>query len=201
MYDASYPWSDLAVAHYAIALGFVIIVEQASFSFDFIALLMTASTLAGVGLITNDSVVIVASMLVAPIMGPWVKRCCTFLFAPATVLMHQSCYNLRVLGMTFGTRIKDWPLVRMSFKNEVFALMGCVVIGACIGLCAGFTTLATEMWPTNEMAKRGEWTGVLTGIAVAIPSGMGVCLSILGGNTSSLVGVAISASLLPPVRR
>jgi len=27
---------------------------------------------------------------------------------------------------------------------------------------------------------------------------MGVCLSILGGNTSSLVGVAISASLLPP---
>ena len=32
----------------------------------------------------------------------------------------------------------------------------------------------------------------------AIPSGMGVCLSILGGNTSSLVGVAISASLLPP---
>jgi len=41
-------------------------------------------------------------------------------------------------------------------------------------------------------------TGLLTGIAVAIPSGMGVCLSILGGNTSSLVGVAISASLLPP---
>jgi len=40
--------------------------------------------------------------------------------------------------------------------------------------------------------------GLLTGIAIAIPSGMGVCLSILGGNTSSLVGVAISASLLPP---
>ena len=29
-------------------------------------------------------------------------------------------------------------------------------------------------------------------------SGMGVALSILGNNTSSLVGVAISASLLPP---
>ena len=48
------------------------------------------------------------------------------------------------------------------------------------------------------MEIRGEYTGLLTGIAVAIPSGMGVCLSILGGNTSSLVGVAISASLLPP---
>ena len=29
-------------------------------------------------------------------------------------------------------------------------------------------------------------------------SGMGVALSILGNNTASLVGVAISASLLPP---
>lgn len=48
------------------------------------------------------------------------------------------------------------------------------------------------------MVIRGESTGLITGIAIAIPSGMGVCLSILGGNTSSLVGVAISASLLPP---
>lgn len=46
------------------------IVEQAAFSFDFIALLATASILAGIGLITNNTVVIVASMLVSPIMGP-----------------------------------------------------------------------------------------------------------------------------------
>jgi uncharacterized membrane protein len=37
-----------------------------------------------------------------------------------------------------------------------------------------------------------------TGALIAIPSGIGVALSILGDNTSSLVGVAISASLLPP---
>lgn len=36
------------------------------------------------------------------------------------------------------------------------------------------------------------------GLLVAIPSGAGVALSILGGNAGSLVGVAISASLLPP---
>ena len=33
---------------------------------------------------------------------------------------------------------------------------------------------------------------------IALPSGAGVALSLLGGNTGSLVGVAISASLLPP---
>ena len=36
------------------------------------------------------------------------------------------------------------------------------------------------------------------GLLVALPSGAGVAFSILGGNVGSLVGVAISASLLPP---
>eukprot|EP00980_Cylindrotheca_fusiformis_P009844 scaffold2177_cov115-Cylindrotheca_fusiformis.AAC.9 len=55
-----------------------------------------------------------------------------------------------------------------------------------------------EDWPTPEMASRGDIIGLITGIAIAFPSGMGVALSILGNNTASLVGVAISASLLPP---
>ena len=41
---------------------------------------------------------------------------------------------------------------------------------------------------------RSLWIGVL----IALPSGAGVALSVLGGNAGSLVGVAISASLLPP---
>jgi uncharacterized membrane protein len=100
--------------------------------------------------------------------------------------------------LTFGTQIKDWPLVRSSLFNESVALLGCVVIGALIAICSSFTPMAEDTWPTEQMSIRGDPTGLLTGIAIAIPSGMGVCLSILGGNTSSLVGVAISASLLPP---
>lgn len=46
------------------------IAEQAAMTFDYMALLTIASILAGVGLITNNTVVIVASMLVSPIMGP-----------------------------------------------------------------------------------------------------------------------------------
>jgi len=41
---------------------------------------------------------------------------------------------------------------------------------------------------------RSLWVGVL----IALPSGAGVAISVLGGNAGSLVGVAISASLLPP---
>ena len=53
-------------------------------------------------------------------------------------------------------------------------------------------------WPTVEMRGRGEVRALWVGILVAVPSGAGVALSVLGGNAGSLVGVAISASLLPP---
>lgn len=46
------------------------IAEQQAWTFDFQALLVIASILAGIGLITNSVTVIVASMLVSPIMGP-----------------------------------------------------------------------------------------------------------------------------------
>ena len=45
---------------------------------------------------------------------------------------------------------------------------------------------------------RGAGRSLYVGVLVAIPSGVGVAFSILGGNVGSLVGVAISASLLPP---
>ena len=48
------------------------------------------------------------------------------------------------------------------------------------------------------MIGRGEWRSLWVGVLIAVPSGAGVALSVLGGNAGSLVGVAISASLLPP---
>jgi hypothetical protein len=45
------------------------IVVQSAFSFDYIVLLLIVTIISGVGLITDNSVVIVASMLVSPIMA------------------------------------------------------------------------------------------------------------------------------------
>jgi uncharacterized membrane protein len=39
----------------------------------------------------------------------------------------------------------------------------------------------------------------VAGIFVAIPSGAGVAIALTGGISSTLVGVAISAALLPPI--
>eukprot|EP00602_Paraphysomonas_sp_CaronLab_P002994 CAMPEP_0185032222 /NCGR_PEP_ID=MMETSP1103-20130426/20149_1 /TAXON_ID=36769 /ORGANISM="Paraphysomonas bandaiensis, Strain Caron Lab Isolate" /LENGTH=662 /DNA_ID=CAMNT_0027568037 /DNA_START=53 /DNA_END=2041 /DNA_ORIENTATION=+ len=152
------------------------IVEQihssATFSFDYLSLLLIASTISGIGLATNNTVAIVASMLVSPIMGP-------------------------VMALTFGTVINDRSLTLLGLKSELVSLLLCVVVGFIIGIISIFIGTA-GLWPTDEMKGRGLVDGLAIGFAIAIPSGIGVALSMLGNNTSSLVGVAISASLLPP---
>ena len=54
------------------------------------------------------------------------------------------------------------------------------------------------IFPTIEMRSRGELRNLWIGSLIALPSGAAVALSILSGAQCSLIGVAISASLLPP---
>ena len=53
-------------------------------------------------------------------------------------------------------------------------------------------------WPSQEMLGRGDKFGLVSGILIAIPSGIATALSTLGQNSSGMTGVAISLSLLPP---
>jgi uncharacterized hydrophobic protein (TIGR00271 family) len=146
--------------------------EGSVFSFNYNTLLLVASILAGLGLASNSSSIIISSMLVSPIMGP-------------------------VVGMAYGATIRDWRLTRRAFKTEVLSLLFCILMGAILGACIGPTHLAGA-WPTPEMTVRGNWQNFLIALPVAFFSGLGVAVSLLDDQTSSLVGVAISASLLPP---
>jgi uncharacterized hydrophobic protein (TIGR00271 family) len=146
--------------------------EGSQFSFNYITLLVVASILAGLGLVSNSSATIIASMLVSPIMGP-------------------------VVGMAYGATIRDWRLFRDAARTEILSLIFCIFSGAAIGFCTGWTDLA-EAWPTEEMQIRGTWQNFMVALPVAFFSGLGVAVSVLDQQTSSLVGVAISASLLPP---
>ena len=100
---------------------------------------------------------------------------------------------------TFGAMIGKKSLVWQGIVNEIASLFICVLVGFISGgIGIGLSAHDEWSWPTNEMAGRGTTVGIITGILIATPSGVGVALSILSDNTSSLVGVAISASLLPP---
>lgn len=64
--------------------------------------------------------------------------------------------------------------------------------------CAATPASRVSRSSRGLLAPSGEAINLAVGLAIAIPSGIGVALSVLGNNTGSLVGVAISASLLPP---
>lgn len=132
--------------------------------------------IAGLGLVDDSPVNVVASMLVSPLMGP-------------------------IMAMVFGSAIHDWSLVRLGVVNELVGLFLCLTVGYIFGVSLQLDQgpwKGVEKWPTEQIIARSRPSALIVGVLVAIPSGAGVALSILAGNSGSLVGVAISASLLPP---
>ncbi|CAF4750234.1 unnamed protein product [Rotaria sp. Silwood1] len=149
---------------------------QTLFSFDFLVLTILASIIASMGLLEDNSVILVASMLVSPLMGP-------------------------ILGIVFGLCISDSTLWKVGLRTEAIGLLITIVTGFIVGLCTTWSEIkwgSSTSFPTHEMRSRGDIRRLWAGALVALPSGAGAALSVLGGNVGSLVGVAISASLLPP---
>lgn len=146
--------------------------EGAEMNFNYNTLLLVASVLAGLGLAAGSTTTVIASMLVSPIMGP-------------------------VVAVAYGGTISDRKLVWQALKTECISLIWCILVGAIIGGAAGWTEMASN-WPNAEQAGRCTWSNFFVGLPVAFFSGLGVAVSLLDEQTSCLVGVAISASLLPP---
>jgi uncharacterized hydrophobic protein (TIGR00271 family) len=150
------------------------IIANAAFTWDYTAFVMCAASIAAIGLGTNSSVSVIASMLISPIMGP-------------------------VLSFTFGTTLRNRSMIMTGLRNELISLALCVLTGLIWGLVAAFANVDERRnWPSDEMTSRGDVTGLLSGIAVALISGVATALSTLGNNSSGMTGVAISLSLLPP---
>jgi len=87
----------------------------------------------------------------------------------------------------------------MAFVTEGLSLCSCIVVGVVVAACSLLTTLPdNDDWPGSEMTGRGTMATFYSGIPIAFFSGLGVAVGLLDSQTNSLVGVAISASLLPP---
>ena len=146
------------------------------FTFDYALYLFLASFIALLGLLQDSSVVIVASMLVSPVMGP-------------------------ILASIFGCVVEDKKLRNMGIKNGLISILICLVLGFVFGslfICAQDLIDQTDKFITSEMVQRGSLKNGYLDWFIAASSGVAAALSVLGENTSSMVGVAISASLLPP---
>ena len=105
-----------------------------------------------------------------------------------------------IIAVIFGTVVKERTLQLIGLKNEIIGIMLTVTVGFIFGLivCSIDDRYSVGEGITHEMLARCETHSLLVGIAIALPSGAAVAIAILGENIGSLVGVAISASLLPP---
>lgn len=159
--------------------------KQSSLSFDFIAFSILAAAMAGFGLIQNNTTVIVASMLLSPLMGP-------------------------MLGVALGYVVRDRALFMKGTRNELISLGLSFAVGIVMALALpllypgppGDFVLGVQDNFTNipiiitEITRRGGFSPIDVGVAIF--SGAAVAVSVTKGDMSSLVGVAISAALMPP---
>ncbi len=160
--------------------------KQASLSFDFISFVIFSAVIAGIGLAQNNVTIIVASMLLSPLMGP-------------------------MLGVALGYVVNDKALFLKGTKNELIALGLSFAVGAILG--AVIPPMMELLYPgtiplmqvvtgdmnagnLTEITRRAGFSALDVGIAIF--SGGAVAVSITKGDMSSLVGVAISAALMPP---
>jgi uncharacterized hydrophobic protein (TIGR00271 family) len=146
--------------------------EGSRFSFNYNTLLLIASVIAACGLAGNSVAAVIASMLVSPLMGP-------------------------VVGMAYAYTIHDYKMFRIALTTEIISLVACIITGVLVAACM-LPFDISETWPTDEMYGRGTMANLWLGFPIAFFSGLGVAVGLLDEQTSSLVGVAISASLLPP---
>ncbi|XP_046866415.1 uncharacterized protein LOC6642167 isoform X2 [Drosophila willistoni] len=134
-----------------------------------------SNILASFGLVENSTIFLASSMLISPLMGP-------------------------IIAAIFGTVIEDRSLRRLGMINELIGILMATLVGFIFGLivCTTDKRYGIGEGLTEEMLSRCDLHSLIVGIFTAIPSGAAAAIGILGGNIGSLVGVAISASLLPP---
>ena len=159
--------------------------KQSSLSFDFIAFSILAAAMAGFGLIQNNTTVIVASMLLSPLMGPMLAVALGYVVKDRQLFVKGTVNELISLGLSFAVGI-------------VMALvLPILVIGTPASFVSGVAdNFSADPMIVTEITRRGGFSAIDVGVAII--SGPAVAVSVTKGDMSSLVGVAISAALMPP---
>jgi uncharacterized hydrophobic protein (TIGR00271 family) len=136
---------------------------------EFFVYITTASCIAAVGLITDSSETIVASMLISPVMN-------------------------HVNAVTFGALLRDPVLWRQGAKGIVVSTVTATALGMCSGAYFSTTLVLTSHMLSRTVVLYLKWS-----FLVAFFSAIAAGVSIIADRPSNLIGVAISTSILPPL--
>jgi len=103
-----------------------------------------------------------------------------------------------LLSITYGLACADFKMILRGLVSELLGIALTFAVGLSTGIA--LAPVAPEYyWPTNSMKERGDPRALYTGVIFAIASGIAAGVAVTSNGVNSLVGVAISASLLPPL--
>jgi uncharacterized hydrophobic protein (TIGR00341 family) len=145
------------------------LIQSTSNWVHYVIFIILAALTAGGGLILSSPAIVIASMIISPLMAP-------------------------ILSFSFGIMIKDKRLVASGSIGQIIG----IILGIGIGLFMGRVVYLADNTPepTYEMVVRTQ-VGPAE-IVIAVCAGLAVGFCITNSIESSLVGVAIAASLMPP---
>ena len=143
--------------------------EGMELNINFYLFIMIAAFIAGAGLILNSAAIIIGSMIISPFMGP-------------------------ILGVSYGIISKNYLLVKKGILGQFLSLFIAIGIGVLLASLAFLIYGSPSI--THEMMNRNFPT--IFDLIVSIGAGLAVGFAITGKIQSSLVGIAIAVSLMPP---
>lgn len=138
-----------------------------SFKGSQLLVLIFAIFIASVGLNTNSIPVIIGAMLISPLMGP-------------------------IIGMGMAIGIRDYALLRRSFKNISMAVLGSLLASAIYFLISPIYEGSSQLLARTSPS--------IYDVMVALFGGAAGIVSIACKNKGQVMpGVAIATSLMPPL--
>lgn len=143
-------------------------------TFDFLSFVFISSFIGSLSIATDNAIVGVAGMLCSPLMMP-------------------------ILACLLGLGMHDWSLLRQGIRTLLGGVITALLVGLSTGFFLAFLSDETNPWPTKFMLSRGEFVSVPIGVCFAVLCGIALAVSAAGGVNLNNIGVALSASVLPPM--
>ncbi|MCE7748732.1 MAG: TIGR00341 family protein [Candidatus Heimdallarchaeota archaeon] len=143
----------------------------------YLGLILLAGALASFGLIYNNVIIVIASMIIAPLLGP---------------------IALAVIGTMTPKNIYS----KRAIATEILGIAFIIGFGVIVGLIYNSSDpsiILNQVPPSNPDTQIAIRILPNTGdIVVAIASGLAAGVFIVRGENTAIVGVAVAASLCPP---
>ncbi len=131
------------------------IMGKAQLNASYVTYTITSSIIAALGLLTNNIVMIIASMLIAPLIGP-------------------------ILGVSLGTTLGINDLQKESLKTETIGIILAIIIGVLVTAFTPYTTVTDQIAVRAHPMYTDILFAMVAGLAAALSIASVETMSLIG---------------------